>query len=94
MIHEALSRDIIGAAMLVLNELKPGLDEKLYERAMIIELKHRGRIASVQRSFPVSYRGELIGSLTPDLIVDDAVIVDPKVVPASRIRMSRKCSGI
>jgi GxxExxY protein len=34
----------------------------------------------VQRSFPVSYRGELIGNLIPDLIVDHAVIVDPKVV--------------
>ena len=80
MIHEELSRDIIGAAMVVLNELKPGLDEKLYERAMVIELKHRGRGVSVQSSFPVSYRGELIGNLIPDLIVDDVVIVDPKVV--------------
>jgi GxxExxY protein len=80
MIHEELSRDIIGAAMEVLNELKPGLDEKLYERAMVIELRHRGRSVSVQSSFPVSYRGELIGNLIPDLIVDDAVIVDPKVV--------------
>jgi GxxExxY protein len=80
MIHEELSRDIIGAGMVVLNELKPGLDEKLYERAMVIELKHRGRSVSVQSSFPVSYRGELIGNLIPDLIVDDAVIVDPKVV--------------
>jgi GxxExxY protein len=80
MIHEALSRDIIGAAMVVLNELKPGLDEKLYERAMIIELKHSGHSVSVQSAFPVSYRGELIGNLIPDLIVDDAVIVDPKVV--------------
>jgi PD-(D/E)XK nuclease superfamily len=35
MIHEKLSGEIIGAAMEVLNELKPGLDEKLYERAMI-----------------------------------------------------------
>jgi GxxExxY protein len=80
MIHEELSRDIIGAAMDVLNDLKPGLDEKLYEHAMVIELKHRGRSVSVQSSFPVSYRGELIGNLIPDLIVDDAVIVDPKVV--------------
>jgi GxxExxY protein len=80
MIHEELSREIIGAAMEVLNQLKPGLDEKLYERAMIIELKHRGYIVSVQTAFPVSYRGELIGNLIPDLIVDDAVIVDPKVV--------------
>src|SRR6266436_1049825 len=79
-IHEELSREIIGAAMEVLNELKPGLDEKLYERAMIIELKRGGHIVSVQSSFPVFYRTELIGNLIPDLIVDGAVIVDPKVV--------------
>jgi len=66
--------------MEVLNELKPGLDEKLYERAITIDLKRRGHRVSVQSSFPVSYRGELIGNLVPDLIVDDAVIVDPKVV--------------
>jgi GxxExxY protein len=66
--------------MEVLNELKPGLDEKLYERALIIELKRRGHVVSVQRSFRVSYRGELIGNLIPDLIVDNIVIVDPKVV--------------
>ena len=80
MIHEALSREIIGAAMNVLNKLKPGLDEKLYERAMVIELEHGGHIVSVQSSFPVLYRGELIGNLVPDLIVDDSVVVDPKVV--------------
>jgi len=57
MVHEELSGKIIGTAMEVLNELKPGLDEKLYERAMVIELKRRGHNLSIQRSFPVSYRG-------------------------------------
>ena len=80
MIHEDLSGKIIGAAIQVPNELKPGLDEKLYERAIAIELKRRGLVVSVQRSFPVYYGGELIGNLVPDLIVNDAVIVDPKVV--------------
>jgi GxxExxY protein len=47
---------------------------------MIIELKRRGHTLSIQKAFPVLYRGELIGNLIPDLIVDDAVIVDPKVV--------------
>jgi len=50
MIHEELSRKIIGAAMDVLNELRPGLDDPAvrdYERAMIIELK---RMATVFRS--------------------------------------------
>jgi GxxExxY protein len=82
MIHEELSREITPNAfgVEVLNELKPGLDEKLYEPAMMIELKHRGHSISVQAAFPVSYRGELIGNLIPDLIVNNAVIVDPKVV--------------
>ena len=79
-IHEELSGAIIGAAMEVLNELKPGLDEKLYERAIVIELRFRGRLIEAQRSFPVFYRTELIGDLIPDLIVDNKVIVDAKVV--------------
>jgi GxxExxY protein len=61
MMHEELSGKIIGAAMDVLNELRPGLDEKLYERAMIIELKRCGHSLSIQKAFPVFYRGELIG---------------------------------
>ena len=81
-IHERLSGAIIGIAMEVLNELNPGLDEVLYERALVIELHRRGHEVAVQQSFPVFYRAELIGNLIPDLIVDSLVIVDPKVVTA------------
>jgi GxxExxY protein len=80
LIHEELSKKIIGPAMTVLNELKPGLDEKLYERALVIELRLGRHTISVQKGFTVFYRARLIGDLIPDLIVDDAVIVDPKVV--------------
>jgi len=80
--HEELSHSIIGAAMAVLNELKPGLDEKLYERALALELIARGHKVECQQQFPVYYRGELIGILVPDMIVDEKVIVDPKVVSA------------
>ena len=82
MIHEELSGKIIGAAMAVPNELGPGLDEKLYERALVIELKKRGHAADQQKSFPVRYAGELIGTLVPDIMVDGLVIADPKVVEA------------
>ena len=81
-IHEKLSGKIIGAAMEVLNELKPGLDEKLYERALVIELKRRGHAVDTQHQFPVFYHDELIGHLAPDLIVDSTIVVDPKVVSA------------
>ena len=80
--HRDLSRSIVGAAMVVLNELKPGLDEKLYENALVIELQKRGYLPDQQRAFPVRYDGQIIGTLIPDLIVNDLVIVDPKVVTA------------
>lgn len=82
LIHKELSESIIGAAMKVLNALRPGLDEKLYENALVIELRKRGHRVEQQREFPVHYDGQLIGTLIPDLIVDDLVIVDPKVVSA------------
>lgn len=68
--------------MTVLNTLKPGLDEKLYEKALVIELRKRGHRVEQQRQFAVYYDGQLIGTLVPDLIVDELVIADPKVVSA------------
>jgi GxxExxY protein len=82
MLQQELSRSIIGAGMTVLNTLKPGRDEKLYERALKIELENRGHVVEVQREFPVYYDGQEIGTLIPDLIVDDLVLVDTKVVRA------------
>ncbi|MBN2703218.1 MAG: GxxExxY protein [Pontiellaceae bacterium] len=82
LLHEEISKSIIGAAMTVLNELKPGLHEKLYENALIIELREKGHLTEQQKSFPVHYKDQLIGSLIPDLIIDEKVIVDLKVTDA------------
>ena len=75
-----LTERIIGAAHKVLFALKPGLDEKLYERALLIELTNQGIACDAQREFGVHYDGQHIGSLIPDLIVEGLVIVDVKVV--------------
>jgi len=82
MLHEELSGQIIGAAMQVLNSLKPGLDEKIYENALKLELETRGHSIQQQRRYPVFYRETNVGTLVPDLIVDEVVIIDPKVVTA------------
>lgn len=79
MLHEEITKDILGAAMAVLNELRPGLDEKLYENALVLELQARGHTVEQQKEFPVFYRGHFIGKLIPDLIVDGKVIADPKI---------------
>lgn len=65
--------------MRVLNSLKPGLDEKICERALALELEASGHFVERQRQFPVKYRNMAVEMPVPDLIVDALVIVDPKV---------------
>ena len=78
MIYRELSDAIIGAAMMVSNKLRPGLNEA-YENALVIELHKRGHQVEQQRQFDVLYDGVVVDKLIPDLIVDAKVIVDPKV---------------
>jgi GxxExxY protein len=80
LVYRDLSRSIIGASMTVLNSIKCGHDEKIYERSLVIELRKRGHAIDQQRRFVVQYEGHEVGELIPDLIVDSRVIVDPKVV--------------
>ena len=82
LIHKDLSGKIIGAPMSVLNELKPGLDEKFYERALLIALQELGLSVDQQKRFDVFFHGKWIGTLVPDLIVEGLIIVDTKVVTA------------
>ena len=80
--HAELTARIIASAKAVHDAMRPGLDEKLYERAVCIEFAERSIFFEAQRVFPVSYKSHYIGDLIPDLIVDDRVIVDLKVVEA------------
>ncbi len=55
---------------------------------------HRFRTkASGRWEFPVHYDGHAIGTLIPDLIVDDLVIVDPKVVTAFNVSHEAQMLG-
>jgi len=67
--------------MRVLDTSRPGLDEKLYENALVIELAKQGMQPQQQKAFSVHYNGRFIGKLIPDLIVSD-VVVDAKMVTA------------
>jgi GxxExxY protein len=58
------------------------LGRSAFEMPLVIELRARGETIEQQRQHPVHYRGQIIGTLIPDLIVNNAVIVDPKAVTA------------
>jgi GxxExxY protein len=80
LLHGPLVYSIVGAALEVMKELKHGLHEKPYERALVVELRRRQHALDQQRLFEVLYKGVHIGEFIPDLIVDNAVIVETKVI--------------
>jgi len=55
------------------------LDEKIYERALVLELQSMNVEVSQQEAFPIVYREKEIGRLIPDLIVNGEVLVETKV---------------
>jgi GxxExxY protein len=69
---------IIGAAQSVSATLGCGFLEKVYENALAMELRIRGREVVQQKAIEVRYRQEVVGEYVADLIVDRRVVVELK----------------
>ncbi len=80
--HMELTQKIIGAAMMVHRALGPGLDEKIYENALCLELAAQSIEFTQQERFPVSYRNQLVGTLITDLMVKNKVVIEAKAASA------------
>jgi GxxExxY protein len=79
-LYESESREIVGSAIEVLNELGHGLHEKPYENALVVEFGLRGISCVQQQRYEVLYKGEEVGEYIPDLIAFEKIVVDTKVI--------------
>ena len=70
----------IGSCIEVHKALGAGLLEKIYVRAICIELTEAGIPFEVQKSYPVSYRGKLLCDQTVDIVVAGKVLLEIKAV--------------
>jgi len=77
---EALIREVIGCCVAVHRELGPGLLEKVYPRAIGVELDDRGISYSTEKTVPIRYRERLLCLQRIDLLVDDRLVVEVKSV--------------
>jgi len=79
--ENALSHEVIGAAIEVHRVLGPGLLELIYEDALAIELESRGLIVVRQAEIDVSYKGRRLGNkLRLDILVNGILIVEIKAI--------------
>jgi len=77
---EALSGQIIEAAICVHRELGPGFLETVYESALKVALRHRGIVFQSQREVTIMFEAEEVGVHRLDLVVEDQIVVELKAV--------------
>ena len=75
-----LTYKINGAVFEVNRVLGPGFLEKVYENALLIELNENGLQAVNQVPIAVNYKGSAVGEYFADILVEDKVILELKVV--------------
>jgi GxxExxY protein len=75
-----LTYQINGAIFEVNRILGPGFLEKVYENALVAELKNRGLKAENQVPVDVKFKGLVVGQYIADIIVDGRVVIELKTV--------------
>ena len=76
----ALIYSINGAVFEVNRVLGPGFLEKVYENALLMELKARGMTAAAQYPIKEWYKNQIVGEYFADLLVENQVIIELKTV--------------
>ena len=79
---QPVTQQIIGAAFEVHNILGYGFLERVYQRAMQVELQSRGVKVELEPKIQVQFKGVIVGDYAADLLVEDKIVVELKTDPA------------
>ncbi|MBI4835128.1 MAG: GxxExxY protein [Planctomycetes bacterium] len=77
-LYKEITEEIIGSAFEVYKTLGYGFLEKVYENALLQELKVRKIKTNQQYPIKIRYKGSLVGEYIADIIVEDKIIVELK----------------
>ena len=85
-----ITEKIIGCAYNVGNVLGSGFLEKVYENALLHEIRKTGLNVVQQHSIKVRYDNVIVGDFFADLFVEDKVLIELKVSKSlSNIHMAQ-----
>jgi GxxExxY protein len=77
---DRVTEKIIGCAFTVGNRLGCGFLEKIYENALVIELRKAGLRIAQQQLMKVLYDDVVVGTYVADVVVEGSVLVEIKAV--------------
>ena len=78
LIEKELTYKIRGAVFEVSRQLGSGFLEKVYEKALMIELEYNGLVCENQFPIAVKYKSQSIGDYFADIIVENKIILEIK----------------
>ncbi|MFZ4395612.1 MAG: GxxExxY protein [Kiritimatiellia bacterium] len=79
LLHKEITEQVIGAAYEVYKILGYGFLEKVYQRAMVVELQKRGLKVVTEAPADVFFKDVRVGEYFADLLVEGNVVVELKV---------------
>ena len=100
MVEDKLTERIIACIIEVHRWLGPGFRERVYQRALLIELSKRGLAAESEKRVVIHYDGQEVGGHRIDLIVENSVVLEVKTVDLiikahyAQVRSYLKASGL
>ena len=80
-LYKELTYKIIGALYEVHNKLGASHKENIYHKAVSIELKQRKIGFEEEKSLPVKYKDQKIGTYRPDFVIENKVVLEIKAAP-------------
>ena len=79
---DEITKEVIHCAHIVSNTLGCGFVEKVYENALVIELRRADLKVEQQHPIMVRYGSAIVGDFAADLFVEKKVIVELKAIKA------------
>jgi GxxExxY protein len=86
---EQLMHDTIGCCITVHRELGPGLFERVYSRAVCLELTAAGISFEREKRYQVRYRGEVLCEQCLDFVVGNQIVLEIKSIESVRAYTSQ-----
>ena len=78
--HDDITRKVIGCAMKVHATLGNGFQEKIYQRALELEMAFNRLVFEREKAMPIYYRDEQIGERRVDFFVQGLIMVELKAI--------------
>lgn len=80
MLHEQLTYQIIGCAMEVHKYFGNGFQEKIYHRALALEMTAQGISFASEFEMAIDYKGQYVGTRRVDFFIEEKVMLEIKAV--------------